>query len=146
VPHPGWLEAGVAVLDGPNGITPGIPRHIPSPTLWFADGSLEAAGSMGFGCLMPMGEDYAACRTAGILLMTRTQWAAVGEFLPIHYYSDDDWCWRWAKLGGSMRVSHRFAFTHGHHPRGRAEVQARAMRDRAAWLQAAAGHPEEETT
>jgi hypothetical protein len=130
VPHAGWYEAGMAVLAADT---------IPSPTLYFMDGTLETAGSMGLGGLMPLGTDGVRCRTGGLLLMQRRHWEWVGEFAPIHYYVDDDWCHRAEEYDIGLQVCHGYAFTHLHHPRGRDVVQQRAMADRDVFLRRAAG-------
>ena len=130
VPRPGWYEAGLSVLED---------WVIPSPTLWLPDGTLEGAGTMGGGMFLPLGQERTLCRSAGILLMFRRQWTAVGEFLPIHYYTDDDWTWRFAKLGGTLVNDHAYAFDHLHHHRGRSDMQRRSHMDRMAFLANAAG-------
>lgn len=130
VPRPGWYEAGMEALDA---------WVIPSPTLWLPDGTLEGAGTMGGGMFLPLGEDGAACRSAGIILVEARTWRDVGEFLPIHYYTDDDWTWRFAKKGGVVTVCHAYAFDHLHHHRGRSDMQRRSHMDRMAFLAHAAG-------
>jgi len=135
IPHPGWFDAATSALDA---------DVIPSPTLWFADGTLEAAGTMGAGCLLPLGRDGIECRSGGIILCSRRQFRNVGDFLPIHYYTDDDWHWRFHQQGCRTVVCHGFAFTHGHHPKGREEMQRRSMADRQAWLRNVAGAGPEE--
>jgi hypothetical protein len=137
-PHVGWYEAGMRpILDSADDDT--VPT-IPSPTLYFKDGSLEGAGTMGGGMLMPMGLDGIACRAAGILLMPTDLFRRVGPFLPIHYYSDDEWCWRaWRHFEVEVVACHGYAFTHHHHPVRRPQMQARSGADRHAFLAAAAG-------
>jgi hypothetical protein len=130
VPQPGWYDAGMLCVK--RGV-------LPSPTLWFADGSLEGAGTMGFGGFLPLAADGVECRSAGLVFVDAKAWRRTGPFLPIHYYSDDEWSWRWRKQGWLVQVCHGFAFAHGHNPVGRQEMQARAMRDREAFLRAAAG-------
>lgn len=125
VPHIDWYEAGLAVVEA---------DAIPSPTLYLPDGSLEGAGSMGGGAFLPLGRDGVPCRSAGIILVTKDTWWAVGEFAPIHYYCDDDWCWRAHSYDIGVRVSHGFAFDHQHHPKGRSEMQARAAADQRTFL------------
>jgi len=131
IPHPGALDAALGAAN--RGV-------IPSPRLLFADGTLEACGTMGMGALMGECPDGTPCRAAGLLAVRRDVWVAVGEFLPIHYYSDDEWCWRaLVREGVVCEVVRGFAFTHGHHRVARASMQARSAADRQAFLTAAAG-------
>lgn len=130
IPHQGALSAGL------DAVARGV---IPSPRLLFADGTLEACGTMGGGQLMPECATGTPCRAAGILAVSRSAWGAVGPFLPIHYYSDDEWCWRALNvLGLRCEVVRDWRFTHGHHPVRRAAVQARAQEDARAFAAAAA--------
>ena len=129
VPHAGWYEAATRVVNDGD---------VPSPTLFLNDGSLEGAGTMGLGGFLPFGVDGQVCRSAGIILVTRETFARVGAFLPIHYYADDDWTWRFAGEG-RVRSCHAFAFTHLHHAVGRREMMARAALDRLAFLRNVAG-------
>lgn len=134
-PHVGWYEAGMGVIHGNE-------RNfaIPSPTLYFPDGSLEGMGTMGGGMHLPKGIDGMPCRAAGILLMEADLFRLVGPFLPIHYYSDDEWCWRaHVRQGVIVNTCEGYAFTHHHHPVRRPEMQQRSAADRHAFLAAAAG-------
>lgn len=131
IPHPGALDAAT------KAVARGV---IPSPRLLFADGTLEACGTMGMGALLPECPTGTPCRSAGILAVSRPVWNEVGPFLPIHYYSDDEWTWRaFVKAGRRCEVVREWCFTHGHHPVRRAEVRARSAQDRLAFLVAAAG-------
>lgn len=133
VPQPGCLDAAVAAVS--RGV-------IPSPRLVFADGTLEACGTMGAGQLMPECATGTPCRAAGLLAVSRPVWTTVGPFLPIHYYSDDEWCWRALnRAGRRCEVVRDFAFMHGHHQVRRAQMQERAAADRAAFLAAVAAYP-----
>lgn len=130
LPHAGCLDAAVAA------VARGV---IPSPRLLFPDGTLEACGTMGMGALLPECPTGTPCRAAGLLAVSRPVWTRVGPFLPIHYYSDDEWCWRALLVAGRRcEVVREFAFTHGHHPVRRSEMQERAAADRAVFLAAAA--------
>ena len=133
LPHAGCLEAAVAAVS--RGV-------IPSPRLVFPDGTLEACGTMGAGALMPECATGTPCRAAGLLAVSRPVWNSVGSFLPIHYYSDDEWCWRALnRAGRRCEVVRDFAFMHGHHQVRRAQMQERAAADRAAFLAAVAAYP-----
>lgn len=130
LPHPGALAAGLAVAEA---------GMIPSPRLVFPDGRLEACGTMGMGALMPECADGTPCRAAGLFVVARDTFDEVGPFLPIHYYSDDEWCWRALVTAGvRCRVATGWAFTHGHHPVRRGAMQARSGADRAVFLEACA--------
>ena len=112
---------------------------VPSPRLVAPDGTLEGCGSMGLGGFLPACPDKTPCRSSGVPACTADLWWRVGEFLPIHYYVDDEWCWRAMGELAECEARTAYAFTHHHANPRRVEMQARAMMDRQAFLRSAAG-------
>jgi Glycosyl transferase family 2 len=128
VPEPGWLDAILSTWDTWLGDQDGIGDWIPldedfrardvivAPVLLYPHGEIEAYGSMGGGMKLPNGYDWLRCRSSGVLAMERAAWLEVGEFAPIHYYVDDDWCWRAELAGYVVVVRDGFRLTHAHQP------------------------------
>lgn len=132
LPHPDALKEGAAWANR---------LAIPSPRLLSTTGAVEACGSMGGGMFLPDCADGTPCRSAGIILARRSTVDRVGAFLPIHYYVDDDWCWRAALLGVRTVACPGFVFQHRHASPRRAAMQALSAQHRAAFLEHAAHQP-----
>lgn len=132
-PHPGWYDAALDALHNEP------EWFLPSPRLVFPDGWLEGCGTLGAGMFLPECETGTPCRSAGIPTIPRSVWERVGEFLPIHYYTDDDWFHRAACLGYRCAVHRGYAFTHHHHKdAARTRMQAASAAHRAEFLRNAA--------
>jgi cellulose synthase/poly-beta-1,6-N-acetylglucosamine synthase-like glycosyltransferase len=118
VPEPGWLDAVLSTWDDEDSALTTIhpPGLIAAPVLLYPHGEIEAYGSMGGGMKLPGGYDLMRVRTSGVLAMRRETWEDVGEFAPIHYYVDDDWCWRAELAGWWVVVRDGFRLTHAHQP------------------------------
>ena len=125
VPEPGWLDAVLDtweegdVSDAELAATGwlGPPAgYVVAPVLLYPHGEIEAYGSMGGGMKLPGGYDWMRCRSSGVLAMPRAAWDMIGEFAPIHYYVDDDWCWRAELAGWWVVVRDGFRLTHAHQP------------------------------
>lgn len=117
-PHPGWLDTAVSMLE--QGVAP-------SARMLQADGSLQGCGSMGGGMLLGECETGTPCRSGPIPIVTREMWNRVGEFMPGHYYCDDDWHWRASRLGYDTQVCREYCFTH--YGRSHTPVVERAQND-----------------
>jgi hypothetical protein len=126
-PHHGWCQAAVETVDS---------GYIPAPRLERPDGSVESCGSMGFGMLLPECADWTPCRNAGLVFVKQEWYSGVGEFLPIHFAADDDWCWRAALHGHPLRYRERVRFTHHHETLGSQRVRDNAQSD----IQACVSH------
>ena len=129
IPQPGALDAARRWAES---------GAIPSPRLTLPDGTVEACGSMGGGMFLPDCADGTPCRSAGIIAATVDTVTRVGRFLPIHYYVDDDWCWRAHLIGVPTVAAPGFHFEHVHATAERARMQGLAHDHKRVFLASAA--------
>lgn len=123
-PHAGWADAAIKTcLEG----------YLPATTLETPDGRVEAYGSDGEGRVLRQAQDGQECRQTGVPFIPRKVWDAVGAFLPIHYYVDDNWYCRARALGHHVHVCTGLRMTH-HDTRDDSDVNLHAMEHRQAHL------------
>jgi len=139
VPHAGWYEAMLSTWgfqtephpdDVPLNEDSYVERVVAAPVLEYPHGDVEAYGSMGGGMKLPAGYDWMRVRSSGVLAMPRALWLEVGPFADLHYFVDDDWCWRAELAGIQIRVRDAFRMTHAHQP-DRAVIAASHAHQRA---------------
>ena len=93
---------------------------------------------MGYGRLLGECADCTPCRNTG-LVFVKSEWVGrVGEFLPIHFGSDDDYCWRLAIHGHACVYRSGMVFTHHHVTTGAQRVIVQAQEHHALALEQAA--------
>jgi hypothetical protein len=90
IPQAGWYDAARSTL---------AKNVIPAAWMSLENGDTWACGSLGGGLVLSKCADWTPCRQSGLWCATDVMCRAVGSFLPIHYYTDDDWFWR-AQLSG----------------------------------------------
>lgn len=128
-PYIGWAQVAVQTADA---------GYIPAPRLERPDGSLESCGSMGYGQLLGECSDCTPCRNTG-LIFVKSEWVGrIGEFLPIHFGADDDYCWRAAVHGHPCVYRSGMVFTHHHVVTGSMRVIGQAQEHHAVALAHAA--------
>lgn len=124
-PHPGWAEAAIEAVEA---------GFLPASRQWFADGTLECTGSMGFGQFLKDAADWTPCRSTGVPFIRAEWWSLIGGFLPIHYHTDDDFCWRACCAGIPTVFRDGYTFTHHHDRAATGHVVAAAVVHRQVFL------------
>lgn len=119
---PRWLEAAIACREAGG---------VPAPTVQNADGSLDSLGSMGRGQhhhgKLQAGEP---CHATVVPFFRSSDWEWIGEFPPLHYYSDDWFSMKAREAGLQPIVTPNMKFIH-HIAQSKRKGRDRAEQDRA---------------